>query len=74
MARKLPQELVEEIDKLVDWPIELEEALAHRLESMRVRKFLLAKRTRICLSGRSTYASTNKNVAVSMKERLGCSV
>ncbi|KAG0323608.1 hypothetical protein BG000_002568 [Podila horticola] len=48
VARKLPQELMDEIDKLVDWPIELEEALAHRLELMRARKFLLAKRTKIC--------------------------
>ncbi|KAF9336148.1 hypothetical protein BG006_009559 [Podila minutissima] len=36
-ALKLPTELVQEIDRLADWPIEMEEALAHRLDLMNER-------------------------------------
>ncbi|KAG0083103.1 hypothetical protein BGZ92_011076 [Podila epicladia] len=40
-ARKLPTELMQEIDRLVDWPIEMEEALSHRLELMNERKYFV---------------------------------
>ncbi|KAG0359762.1 hypothetical protein BG005_000218 [Podila minutissima] len=41
-ARKLPPELVHEIDRHVDWPIELEEALGHREELMKQRKYFVS--------------------------------
>ncbi|KAG0028301.1 hypothetical protein BGZ82_008504 [Podila clonocystis] len=41
-ARKLPPELVQEIDRHVDWPIELEEALGHREELMKQRKYFVS--------------------------------
>ncbi|KAG0333310.1 hypothetical protein BG004_000893 [Podila humilis] len=42
VARKLPPELVNEIDKLVDWPMEMDEALTHREELMKQRKFFVS--------------------------------
>ncbi|KAF9154000.1 hypothetical protein BG015_002143 [Linnemannia schmuckeri] len=41
VAQKLPPELVHEIDLLVDWPMELEEAKKHREELMKERKFFV---------------------------------
>ncbi|KAF9217869.1 hypothetical protein BGZ59_008976 [Podila verticillata] len=44
-ARKLPAELVQEIDKHVDWPMELEEAFRHREELMKQRKYFVSSMT-----------------------------
>ncbi|KAG9073133.1 hypothetical protein KI688_000920 [Linnemannia hyalina] len=41
VAKLLPPELVHEIDQLVDWPMELEEAKKHREELMKERKFFV---------------------------------
>ncbi|KAH7060159.1 hypothetical protein BKA57DRAFT_446468 [Linnemannia elongata] len=41
VAKKLPPELVQEIDLLVDWPMELEEAKKLRVELMKERKFFV---------------------------------
>ncbi|KAG0062509.1 hypothetical protein BGZ89_010611, partial [Linnemannia elongata] len=41
VAKKLPPELVQEIDLLVDWPMELEEAKKFRVELMKERKFFV---------------------------------
>ncbi|KAF9127978.1 hypothetical protein BGW39_005454 [Mortierella sp. 14UC] len=41
VAKKLPPELVHEIDLLVDWPMEMEEAKKHREELMKERKFFI---------------------------------
>ncbi|KAG0084442.1 hypothetical protein BGZ93_001240 [Podila epicladia] len=43
VVRKLPQELMDQVDKLVEWPIELGETLAHRLELMKERKFFVGE-------------------------------
>ncbi|KAG0039807.1 hypothetical protein BGZ82_006660 [Podila clonocystis] len=40
-VQKLPAELVQEIERLIDWPIEMEEALALRLELMQERKYFV---------------------------------
>ncbi|KAG0313777.1 hypothetical protein BG000_005747, partial [Podila horticola] len=40
-VQKLPAELIQEIEKLVDWPMEMEEALALRLELMQERKYFV---------------------------------
>ncbi|KAG0371786.1 hypothetical protein BGX24_001165, partial [Mortierella sp. AD032] len=41
VAKRLPPELVHEIDVLVDWPMEMEEAKKHREELMKERKFFV---------------------------------
>ncbi|CAO3571433.1 unnamed protein product [Mortierella alpina] len=40
-AEELPPEVYELIEKLVDWPIDLDEAKAHREEFMKERKYFL---------------------------------
>ncbi|KAG0332610.1 hypothetical protein BG004_001173 [Podila humilis] len=46
VERRLPLELVEEIEKLVDWPISMEEAKEHRLELMEERKYFVEEGSR----------------------------
>ncbi|KAF9124694.1 hypothetical protein BGW39_007960 [Mortierella sp. 14UC] len=41
VAKKLPPELVREIDLMVDWPMEMEEAKKHRTELMKERKYFV---------------------------------
>ncbi|KAG0200516.1 hypothetical protein BGX33_010963 [Mortierella sp. NVP41] len=41
VARRLPPELVQEVEALLDWPMDLEEAKMHRLELMKERKYFV---------------------------------
>ncbi|KAG0257337.1 hypothetical protein BG011_004011 [Mortierella polycephala] len=41
VARKMPPEIFAQIDKLVDWPIDLEEAKMHREKLMKERKYFV---------------------------------
>ncbi|KAF9561931.1 hypothetical protein EC968_005425 [Mortierella alpina] len=55
VREKMPPEISDEVQKLVDWPIDLDEAELHREELMKERKYLLELGTQTCLSDRSVF-------------------